>query len=116
MANRKSAIGAMVQQAVIPAMQQMAQQQSQQIVQQIAQIIQSQPQDAGIDPMMLQELMAAIQGIVIPPIDGFVQTLENISMQIDALAMSEVRPTEWKFEVKRDPQTEFIKSVEVTPL
>lgn len=111
---RKSAMGAMVQQAVLPPLQQMVQQSTQAVMQAIASI--PQPQQQAIDPRQLQQIQDSVDGISLPNIMVFVQTLDNLAEQINTLSAMEQRPIEWRFDVVRDKQTQLITSVEVTPL
>jgi len=112
---RKSALGKMVAESVAPQLQQMAQQQ-QQATQMIVGAIQSIPQAPGLDPQIMQTIHGAIQSIQQIDIMPIVQTLQNMSEQIDMLSAAELRPTEWEFTVERDPQTHFITNVQVSPI
>lgn len=112
---RKSALGAMVAQALAPQFQQMQQQQMQ-ATQAIIAAIQSIQPPPGTDPAIMQQISQAIQSIQQVDIMPMVETLQNMSAQIDMLSMAEQRPTEWQFNVERDPQTHFITSVQVSPI
>ena len=112
---RKSALGKMVAESMAPQLQQMAQMQ-QQATQAILGAIQSIPPAPGMDPQIMQTIHSAIQSIQQIDLMPFVQTMENMSMQIDMLAAAELRPTEWEFEIERDPQTFFITNVQVRPI
>ena len=109
---KKSALGSMVQQSVLPQIQQMQQQSTQAIMQ----AIQSIQIPEGIDPRMLQQIEMAIQSIQQIDIMPIVQTLQNMSDQIESLSMAENRPTSWTMTVERDPETYFIKAAHIEPL
>ena len=112
MGNRKSAMATMVQQAILPQIQQLEQQSTQAIMAAIANI----PQSPGIDPMLLQQIEGAIAGVQQIDIMPIVQTLQNLSEQINTLSLAEERPTRWSMIVERDPETHFIKAAHIEPL
>jgi len=112
--SKKSALGSVMQQSILPQMQQMQEQTVATIIQAIQNI--PQPQGGGgIDPMVIQQVMGAINRIQMPDITPVVATLGALAEHIDALPTLEDRPNEWTFDVERDPQTHFITSVKVTP-
>jgi len=104
--NRKSALGALVSKAVIPYIQQIEQQSTQAIISAIQNI---RFPDNSIDPMLLQQIELAIQGIGQIDISPIVETLQNMAVQIDALAVE--TPTAWEFEFERDSTTDYITNV-----
>jgi len=110
---RKSAIGTVMQQNLLPQIQQIAQQNTAAIMQAIQSI--PQPEGPGIDPRMLQNIEAAVRSIAQTDVSPLIASIASISEQIDALPTLADRPNEWTFDVKRNPQTHFIESVKVTP-
>ena len=115
--DKKSALGLMITNTVMPQMAQLQQQGMQmqaQGVQAIMQAIQSIPQAPGLDPMLMQQIQGAIQGIQPVDIMPIVQTLQSLSEQVEILLLEDM-PTEWVFDIERDSETKFITRVEARP-
>lgn len=109
---RKSALGNIIAQTVLPPIQQ-AQQQS---TMAIMQAIQSIPQPQGLDPMLLQQIEQAIAAVGQVDIMPVVGAIQNMSEQLNALSMADERPTHWTMTMERDPMTHFLKRVHVSPM